>query len=539
MRNPKSSAEQPQSTLVEEGPLGRSAALTSWLDRPLSRPACVVGWAFATAVFMALVRIVGGPSEGDAGESLYSTWAIAHGHLSCAYPPATTFHFPGIAKPGPFIAPFWPLLSGTLGAISRIGHNVPFPSTAALGPHCSTATTAIYKWSWMSSSALNSVRLGYLSWFVLMAGLIAMLRASGRGRCGWEPMTLVLVACVPAVWMPLVEFFHPQDIVAMGLALCGLACARRSWWVWAGAFLGLAITSQQFALLVFAPLLVLAPPNRRLSLVKATIASAACVVAPFVVLAGRPALRAVLLGSGNTTGYGGSWLSELHLHGAALVLASRVLPIVVAMLLATGVTRRLGPAALEPVPLVALIAVSLSLRLVFEQNFMGYYLMALAVSLVLLDVVSGRVRGETVAWLAAVTLAFNPIPWGFTSNGGVLGLQAREDLPLIFMTVALLLVVSDVVRHRIRWYLVTWLVLIVLAFSNVPPWATTPLRQAFPTVAWQFVLVATGAALAVGPLLSCIRNRSASPRCLLEDADFVHAAPALARGPGDAQVPFP
>ncbi len=516
MHNPKNSTDAPS---------GGRATLASWLDRPLSNTLCALGWLLATALFLGLVRIVGGPSEGDAAESLYSTWAIAHGHLSCAYPPVSAYSYPGIAHPGPFIAPLWPLVSGAFDAITRIGHNVPFPSHAALGPHCSTATAAMYKWSVRSGSAMNSVRLGYLSWLALLVGVVALLRASGRGRCGWEPVTLVLIACVPAVWMPLVQFFHPQDIVAMGLALCGLACARRSWWVWAGIFVALAITSQQFALLVFAPLLVLAPPDRRLTFVKATIATGALVVIPFIALAGRGATRAVLLGSGNTAGTGGSWLWELHLHGAVLVLASRVLPIVIAMLLARTVTRRLGPAALEPVPLISIVAVSLSLRLVFEQNFFGYYLMALAVSLVLLDVVSGRVRGQTVAWLAAGTLAFNPIPWGFTSNGAALGLQAREDLPLVFMTIALLLVISNGVRHRIRWYLVGWLILTVLVFSNVPPWATTPIRHSLPAVIWQVVLLSTGIVLAAGPLLSSLRGRSETPHDGQRALDSDHLIP--------------
>ena len=522
MRNPKNSTDYLEPIQIGEAPFGRRSTLTSWLDRPLSRSACALGWLVAIAVFMGLVRILGGPSEGDAAESLYSTWAIAHGHLSCAYPPASTFRFPAIAGPGPFIAPLWPLLSGAFDAITRIGHNVPFPSQAALGPHCSTASAAMYKWSVRSGSALNSIRLGYLSWLFLMAGVIAMLRASGRGRCGWEPMALVLMACVPAVWMPLVTFFHPQDIVAMGLALCGLACARRSWWVWAGIFLALAITTQQFALLVFAPLLVLAPPNRRLTFVKAAVATAAFVVGPFLAVAGRRAIGPVLLGSGNNVGYEGTLLRELHLHGTPLLLASRVLPIVVSMVLARWALRRLGPVALEPVPLVSLIAVSLSLRLVFDQNLFGYYFMALAVSLVILDVVCGRVRGQLIAWLAAVTLAFNPVPWGFLSNGTSWGFEAHEDLPLVFMTVALLLIVSDVVRRRIRWYLVTWLVLVALAFSNLPPWATTPLRHALPTWVWQVVLVPTGAALALGPLLSSMRNRSESSCALIEDSVFVH-----------------
>ena len=55
-------------------------------------------------------------------------------------------------------------------------------------------------------------------------------------------------------------------------------------------------------------------------------------------------------------------------------------------------------------PLISLVATSLALRLVFEQNIFGYYFMALCVTLVLLDVISGRIRGELVAWLALITL---------------------------------------------------------------------------------------------------------------------------------------
>ena len=65
---------------------------------------------------------------------------------------------------------------------------------------------------------------------------------------------------------------------------------------------------------------------------------------------------------------------------------------------------------MDPVPLLALMALSLSLRLVFEQNLYGYYFMAFAVSLVLLDVVGGRIRGQLVAWLGLLTLAYNPFP---------------------------------------------------------------------------------------------------------------------------------
>ena len=45
----------------------------------------------------------------------------------------------------------------------------------------------------------------------------------------------------------------------MGLILGALACVRRDLWRWAGVLLALAVLSQQYALLVAVPLLVVAP----------------------------------------------------------------------------------------------------------------------------------------------------------------------------------------------------------------------------------------------------------------------------------------
>ncbi len=198
----------------------------------------------------------------------------------------------------------------------------------------------------------------------------------------------------------------------MGLALGGVACARRGWWVWAGALVGLAVTSQQFALLVLAPLLVVAPSSHRVRFAAAASGAAALIVVPMIALTSGRAFNAVAIGSGNTPSGGGTVLWELHLHGALLVAVSRVLPIALAMVLAWWAKRHLGPAVLEPVPLMSLVATSLCFRLVFEQNLFGYYFMALAVSLILLDVVQGRIRGQLVAWLALVMLAFDSAPWG-------------------------------------------------------------------------------------------------------------------------------
>jgi hypothetical protein len=336
------------------------------------------------------------------------------------------------------------------------------------------------------------MRLGYFSWLVLMAGVVALLRASGRGRCGWEPTVLVLMACIPSVSMPLFEAFHPQDIVAMGFVLAGLACVLRGWWVWAGVLLALAVSSQQFALLVLAPLVVVAPSHRRYRFVGGAIVASAVILVPVIAVTSGRALNAVVLGSGNTPSVGGTVLWELHLHGALLVALSRVLPIVLSMALAWWAVRRLGPTALEPVPLLSLIATSLGLRLVFEQNIFGYYFMALAVSLVLLDVVRGRISGPLVAWLALAFLPFFPGSWG---------LEAREYLPFSLMAVVLLIILFDALRARIRWYLVAWLACVALAFAQFPL-TSLPFRHALPIWFWQVVLVSSGVALAARPLVN-------------------------------------
>jgi hypothetical protein len=358
----------------------------------------------ATVVFVGLIEYLGGPSGDDAFESLYSTWAIAHGHLSCAY-------FAGNTDGFPFRAPLYPLFSGAFAAIIRLGHGVPFPSQSQLGPHCSSSLAAMTQWSYQSGVGQSSVRLGVLSWFVLMAGLVALLRATGRGRCGWEPTALVFVASVPAVFMCIERYFHPEDLMAMGLALGSLACVKGGRWAWAGVLLGLAFTSQQFVLLIVAPLIVVAPRNRKIRFAGSAIGSAALVVAPLAVLTSGRVINAVL-GAGSTPALGHTVLAAFHFHGMLLLTLSRIVPLIFALALAWWAARRLGTAILEPVPLISLVATALTFRLVFEINLFGYYFMAVAVSLIVLDVIRGRIGMYLVGWLALLTLAFDPVQSG-------------------------------------------------------------------------------------------------------------------------------
>jgi len=158
----------------------------------------------------------------------------------------------------------------------------------------------------------------------------------------------------------------------------------------------------------------------------------------------------VLTGTTATPSSGAALLSGTHLHGIPLLFASRVVPICLAMVLARWSVRRLGTAALDPVPLLSLMTTSLCFRLVFEVNLFGYYFMAVSVSLIMLSVISGRHHLYVAAWLVLVTFAYDPLHWGghpWTDDISMVCFQ------LLLVPAALALAVSPlilVVRDRNR-----------------------------------------------------------------------------------------
>ncbi len=296
-----------------------------WLQRPQSDLVCLSAWILASAIFIGMVALFGGPSQNDAAESFYATWAIAHGSAACAYPPVNphTSQFFLYYIPGPSVPPFWVLVSGGAAALTRIGHTAPFPSSQAMGAHCANAYPQMYHWAQNTAAIFPTIGLGYLSWFLLLAGVVALLRAAGRGRSGWEVVGVLLVAAVPIVWEPLLGLYHPEDLAALGLALIATAFALRRQWVWAGVLLGLAVASQQFALLVLAPLFVIAPGRARWKLVGSSAAVVAALSAPFIVASSGRALHSVFFGTGDSATRGGTILWESDIRGAALVFCSR------------------------------------------------------------------------------------------------------------------------------------------------------------------------------------------------------------------------
>ena len=389
---------------------------------------------------MTVVRLAGGVTTSDAYVSVNAAWSIAHGHLACAYPPEATLHG------DPSAAPLYSLISGALAALFRIGHRVPFPSTAQLGPHCATAIAAINQWNVRTGALFPTVLLGYVGWPVLMLGVLALLRSAGRGRTGWEVATVVALACTPPVVMCLNEYFHPQDLIAVGLIAAAATAALRGRWGWVGALMGIAVTSQQFALLALVPLLVVAPKGRVLRLCVGAVGTLSLVELPLIVLSSGRALPAVVVGTG-TNSTAGTLLDHLALHGHALFALSRVSPIVLAVLLSWWAERRLGARLREPELLLSLLATSLALRLVFEVNLWGYYFMAVAVLLLARSAIAGRLPWALAVGFLVVTYA--------AVDGGLVNRPSLFALPIwlwqiVLVPIALMLAAGPLVATRRR-----------------------------------------------------------------------------------------
>ena len=471
----------------------RETPLAQWLDQPISATYCVGGWIAATVLYIALVALFGGPSQLDAYETVFSTWSIAHGQFACAFPHGFKT-----------IAPLYPLFSGAVAAIGHVGGSVPFPSGAvAQGTHCDKAFLAVNAWSLRTNAIGHTVAISYTGWLALLGGATAFLRTTARGRSRWEPATLMLLACLPTVWMCIQSTLHPEDLFAMGFSLAAMACARREMWVGVGVLVAVAVLSQQFALLVAVPLLIFAAPRQRFRAIASAVVTVAVITVPLIVLSSGSAAGAILLGTGDTGGIGGALVWELNLHGALLVSVSRVLPILLSGLLAWWAVKEIGQDSLEPVPLLSLVAVSLGLRLVFEQQLFGYYYMALSVSLVMLDMISMRIRDTLLAWLALVSVVYMVGRTNFLEPP--IGKYAAYFIPLGATVLAVAKIVLEIRRPGTRpTLLLLWSVLIV---GTLVAWTKTAVLGQPPTWFWQVVLVPSGIALAAGPLILYVRHR--------------------------------
>ena len=162
--------------------------------------------------------------------------------------------------------------------------------------------------------------------------------------------------------------------------------------------------SQQFALLMLIPLLLVAPRSKLLRTFAGVASSLALVGVPLLLATSGRALASIVVGTGDLGGSNFSFYG-IALHSSSEVVALRLVAIALSALAAWWARDRLTTAVLEPAPFLALLALSLALRLSFEVSLFGYYLMSFSVLLLLVEVSVGRIRLLYVLWTAAATWA--------------------------------------------------------------------------------------------------------------------------------------
>jgi len=412
-------------------------------------PLTVLG---VVSCWVLLLAVLGGPSWGDAGEWLTSSFAVRAGALHCLYPPLTSAPS-GSPQPGPWIAPLWPLLDGglqALGQVVSLGHSTPIParSSSAFSAGCSTTVVALSTWANRARAIPEALWLGALALLPLLCGVVAWCRAARRGGQRAEVVALLLIGLSPAIFEAVSSVAHPQDLVTLGLGLLAAALVLRSRVFAAGLAVALAVFTQQSALLVGIALLAILPWRAAWRFGLAAGGAAAVGLLALLLTTSSSALRAVLVGSGATPSAGGTWLQLVGGSAAWVTIAARGLPLVVAAAVAVAVRSHRRGASLEAVPLAAVVATALLARLVFEVNFFGYYLAGVTAALVALEVALGILRSITWCWLVLVLVSFDPIatsPWPSWADAPA----GKVLAPLAFVGLGVAAVVEWRRHHRL------------------------------------------------------------------------------------------
>jgi len=373
-------------------------------DRRLARWTVVALCLAGLGVFVLVVAGRGGPSVADAYGVTRPTTAIADGDLHAAARASTLPQPDGYAL---LASPWVAGLASWVGTGEWCDAGVA-PVTRLLLPWCHPDEVASHRW--YRSQAL----LGVLAWLVLAFGALRLLRVAGGGGIG-EVVLVPVLAVMPGATDGIVETFHPQDVVCVGLCCAALAEALRSRWAASGLLLGTAFLCKQFAVLALVAVVAAAPSWKcRGRVVVPTLAVAAAGIVPFAIVAPHAtwsALSAVQAG-GAVKLTTGTFVGQAPVAESTKLLLARDGPIVAALAMAVWVRRRAGPGALDPVALLGLATACLAARLVFEVAFASYYLLAVSALLVLLDLSLRRVPWRSLGWIALTGILVE-------SNGGL------------------------------------------------------------------------------------------------------------------------
>ncbi len=382
----------------------------TWARRAISLLLLVL----AAACYLGIVVARSGPPPGGDTTPLTAvTSALADGNLRVAASAGSLPNPPGYPLlASPFVAAFPSVVgSPTWCTPAAKVHAPPAGAAHAAVPRgvieCGAAAIAVALPPWYRAQGL----LGVASWLVLALGALAVLRAATADSVGRQAGLLAFLAFLPAASSAIVQLFHPQDVVSLGLALAGTAQVLRQRWILAGVLFGAAVLTKQFALLLLLPALVAAPDRR--SRVNMAGGAAAVVVGgllPFLYVDPRATLENLSGFSAGGAAAGQTVLTLAGVHGTVASAVARDAPLLFAVAACAWAMRRPGLRMDRPVNLVALALVCAGSRLVFESVVFPYYLLAASVLVFLLDLVAKRSLHWSLAWCAAAAffVAFHP-----------------------------------------------------------------------------------------------------------------------------------
>ncbi|MGD0880419.1 MAG: glycosyltransferase 87 family protein [Acidimicrobiales bacterium] len=360
----------------------------------------------AAGCYVGIVVIrLGPPAGGDTAPLTGVTSALANGDLRVAASVTSLPNPPGYPLlAAPLVAAF-PSFVGSptwctpAGRVAGSGHGVDggFPvcgvrtATADGGPGPTLPP-------WYRAQGV----LGVASWLVLAIGALALLRAAGADSLAREAGLLVFLAFLPASSSAIVQLYHPQDIVSLGLSLGGLSQVLRRRWLLAGALFGAAVLSKQIALLVLVPALVVVPGRRpRLATATGALVVFGAGILPFLVVDPRATLENLSGFSAGGAAAGQTIVSLMGVHGTVASAVARDAPMVFAVGVCIWAASRRTAWIDDPTAVVALALVCTGSRLVFESVIFPYYLLAASVLVLLLDLVARRSPVRSLAWCAA------------------------------------------------------------------------------------------------------------------------------------------
>jgi hypothetical protein len=319
--------------------------------------------------------------------------ALANGALGAAAHDAVLPQPPGYALlTSPLVLALRPLI----GSPTWCDAQVPAVTRVFL-PWCAPAQLATHRW--YRSQAV----LGLVAWLVLVAGSVGLLRAAGAGGGLAEALLVMLLAAIPAASDAVVETFHPQDLVCVGLGAAAIAQALRRRWVATGVLFGVAFLCKQFALLPLLAVVVAVPGWReRVRVAFPALVVVACGIIPFAAVDPSDTWSTLsAVSSGGVVKLStGTVVGMTNLSESTKLLIARDGPVVLALVMALWARWRVGGRLLSPVPLIGLTTACLAGRLVAEVWFASYYLLAVSVGLLVLDFASRRLPVRSFLWIA-------------------------------------------------------------------------------------------------------------------------------------------